>query len=88
MLSPTETSGNLGGNFYGRQVPGTARFLVDRARRILVGCTITGTEVADFLHAATIAVVSEVPLERLATPCCRSRLASSTTCLPEHHASR
>jgi hypothetical protein len=34
-------------------------------RGILVGCTITGPEVADFLHAATIAVVGEVPLERL-----------------------
>ena len=31
----------------------------------LVGCTITGAEVADFLHAATIAIVGEVPLERL-----------------------
>ena len=33
---------------------------VDRGR-----CRITGSEVADFLHAATIAVVGEVPLERL-----------------------
>jgi len=60
-----ETSGNAGGSFYGRGAPGTARFLVDRERRILVGCTITGSEVADFLHAATIAIVGEVPLERL-----------------------
>jgi dihydrolipoamide dehydrogenase len=61
----SETSGNAGGSFYGRGAPGTARFLVDRERRILVGCTITGSEVADFLHAATIAIVGEVPLERL-----------------------
>jgi pyruvate/2-oxoglutarate dehydrogenase complex dihydrolipoamide dehydrogenase (E3) component len=61
----TETSGNAGGSFYGRDAPGTARMLVDRERRILVGCTITGSEVADFLHAATIAIVGEVPLERL-----------------------
>jgi pyruvate/2-oxoglutarate dehydrogenase complex dihydrolipoamide dehydrogenase (E3) component len=61
----TETSGNAGGSYYGRNAPGTTRFLVDRERRILVGCTITGSEVADFLHAATIAVVGEVPLERL-----------------------
>ena len=39
--------------------------MVDRERRIVVGCTITGSEVADFLHAATIAIVGEVPLERL-----------------------
>jgi pyruvate/2-oxoglutarate dehydrogenase complex dihydrolipoamide dehydrogenase (E3) component len=61
----TETSGNAGGSFYGRNAPGTTRFLVDRERRLLVGCTITGSEVADFLHAATIAIVGEVRLERL-----------------------
>jgi pyruvate/2-oxoglutarate dehydrogenase complex dihydrolipoamide dehydrogenase (E3) component len=61
----TETSGNAGGTFYGHGAPGTARFIVDRERRILVGCTITGSEVAELLHAATIAIVGEVPLERL-----------------------
>jgi dihydrolipoamide dehydrogenase len=59
------TSGNAGGSFYGRGARGTTRWIVDRERRIVVGCTITGSEVADFLHAATIAVVGEVPLERL-----------------------
>ena len=61
----TSTSGNAGGSFYGRNAPGTTRWLVDRERRIVVGCTITGAEIADFLHAATIAIVGEVPLERL-----------------------
>jgi dihydrolipoamide dehydrogenase len=32
---------------------------------VIVGATITGSEIADFLHAATIAVVGAVPLERL-----------------------
>jgi dihydrolipoamide dehydrogenase len=32
---------------------------------VLVGVTFTGTEVADFLQAATIAVVGEVPITRL-----------------------
>ncbi len=31
----------------------------------IVGATITGAEIADFLHAATIAIVGEVPLDRL-----------------------
>src|SRR3954449_243541 len=61
----TQTSGNAGGSFYGRNAPGTTRWLVDRERRIVVGCTITGAEIADFLHAATIAIVGEVPYERL-----------------------
>ena len=59
------TSGNAGGSFYGRNAPGTARFVVDEARGLLVGATIVGAETADFLHAATIAVVGEVPLTRL-----------------------
>jgi pyruvate/2-oxoglutarate dehydrogenase complex dihydrolipoamide dehydrogenase (E3) component len=61
----TSTSGNAGGSFYGRNAPGTTRWIVDAERKIVVGCTITGAEVADFLHAATIAVVGEVPLARL-----------------------
>jgi len=61
----TSTSGNAGGSFYGRNAPGTMRWLVDKERQLVVGCTITGAEVADFLHAATIAIVGEVPLATL-----------------------
>jgi dihydrolipoamide dehydrogenase len=59
------TSGNAGGSFYGRGAPGTSRFVVDEDREVLVGATFTGAEVSDFVHAATIAVVGEVPLRRL-----------------------
>jgi pyruvate/2-oxoglutarate dehydrogenase complex dihydrolipoamide dehydrogenase (E3) component len=59
------TSANAGGSFYGRNAPGTSRIVVDEARRVIVGATFTGAEVADFLHAATIAVVAEVPIDRL-----------------------
>ena len=42
---------------------------------MVVGATITGPEVAEALHAATIAVVGEVPLDRLwhAVPCFPTR---------------
>jgi dihydrolipoamide dehydrogenase len=60
-----ETSRNAGGSFYGRNAPGTTRIVVDSRRSVIVGATFTGAEVADFLHAATIAVVAEVPLETL-----------------------
>jgi dihydrolipoamide dehydrogenase len=60
-----ETSGNAGGSFVGRNAPGTARLVVDDERRIVVGATITGAEVAEALHAATIAVIGEVPLDDL-----------------------
>jgi dihydrolipoamide dehydrogenase len=71
----TPTSGNAGGSFYGRNAPGTSRLLIDRERRIVVGATITGAEAADLLHAATVAVVGEIPLERLrhAIPCFPTR---------------
>jgi pyruvate/2-oxoglutarate dehydrogenase complex dihydrolipoamide dehydrogenase (E3) component len=56
---------NAGGSFVGRDAPGTARIVVDEDRRVIVGATFTGVEVAESLHAATIAVIGEVPLERL-----------------------
>ena len=59
------TSGNAGGSFYGRNAPGTTRIVVDEDRKVIVGATFVGFETADFVHAATIAVVGEVPLERL-----------------------
>ena len=66
----TETSGTAGGSFYGRNAPGTSRLVVDESRRVLVGATFVGADVSEFVHAATIAVVGEVTLDRLwhATP--------------------
>ena len=60
-----ETSGNAGGSFVGKGAPGTARLVVDEDRGVVVGATITGAEIAEALHAATIAVVGEVPLDDL-----------------------
>jgi pyruvate/2-oxoglutarate dehydrogenase complex dihydrolipoamide dehydrogenase (E3) component len=60
-----ETGGNAGGSFIGRGAPGTSRIVVDEDRRVIVGATITGSEVAEALHAATIAVVAEVALDDL-----------------------
>ncbi len=60
------TQGNAGASFYGRDdARGTTRLVVDDDRGVIVGATFTGPEVAEFLHAATIAVVGEVPLQRL-----------------------
>jgi dihydrolipoamide dehydrogenase len=61
-----ETSGTAGSSFAGRNTPGTSRLVVDDDRGTIAGATFTGFEVAEWLHAATIAVVCEVPLERLA----------------------
>ena len=60
-----ETGGNAGGSFIGHGAPGTARLVIDEQRRVIVGATITGAEIAEALHAATIAVVCEVSLDDL-----------------------
>jgi pyruvate/2-oxoglutarate dehydrogenase complex dihydrolipoamide dehydrogenase (E3) component len=44
---------------------GTAVAVVDAEREVLLGVTLVGPGVADLLHAATIAVVGEVPIARL-----------------------
>ncbi len=59
------TDGTAGASFQGKETGGTSRLVVDEPRGVIVGATFTGFETADFLHAATIAIVGEVPLERL-----------------------
>lgn len=44
---------------------GRARMVVDEKRRVLLGVTFVGPDVSELLQAATVAVVGEVPLERL-----------------------
>jgi len=44
---------------------GAVRMVVDEDRGVLVGLTFVGQDTAELLHAATIAVVGEVPLHRL-----------------------
>ncbi len=48
-----------------RPLPGQARAIVDKERRVLVGATFVGPDVAELLHSATIAVVGEVTIDRL-----------------------
>ncbi|MCG5439843.1 dihydrolipoyl dehydrogenase family protein [Micromonospora foliorum] len=44
---------------------GHARMVVDEDRKVIVGFTLAGPDVAELIHAATIAIVGEVPLDRL-----------------------
>jgi dihydrolipoamide dehydrogenase len=66
---------NAGASFIGRGAPGTARLVVEQTRGVIVGASFTGVEVAESLHAATVAVIGEVPLARLvhAVPCFPTR---------------
>ena len=44
---------------------GQARTVIDEDRQVLLGFTIVGADVAETLHAASIAVTGEVPIKRL-----------------------
>ncbi len=59
------TDGSPGASFQGKGTGGKSRFVVDQAKATIVGATFTGFETADFLQAATVAIVAEVPLARL-----------------------
>ena len=56
---------SAGASFHGRDTPGTSRIVVDERGGVIVGATFVGSEVAEWLHAATVAVVGAVPIERL-----------------------
>ncbi|HEY6730030.1 MAG TPA: FAD-dependent oxidoreductase [Solirubrobacterales bacterium] len=59
------TDGSAGASFQGKETGGTCRIVVDQAKGTIVGATFTGFETADFIQAATVAIVGEVPLSKL-----------------------
>ncbi|HWI74295.1 MAG TPA: NAD(P)/FAD-dependent oxidoreductase [Baekduia sp.] len=59
------SDGTAGASFHGRGAGGTSRIVVDEDRRVIVGATFVGADVAEWLHAATIAVVAEIPVDVL-----------------------
>lgn len=54
-----------GAALYADGYAGRARMVVDEARGVIVGMTVVGPSVGELIHAATIAIVGEVPLDRL-----------------------
>jgi len=61
----TPTSGTAGASFIGKDTPGTCKLVIDDQRDVILGATFTGVDIAEWLYAATIAVVGEVPLATL-----------------------
>jgi len=59
------TDGTAGASFQGKGTGGISRIVVDEASKTIVGATFVGFETADFLHAATVAIVGKVPLQQL-----------------------
>ncbi|WP_207453161.1 dihydrolipoyl dehydrogenase family protein [Herbiconiux sp. SYSU D00978] len=54
-----------GASLYADGYEGKARMVVDEQRKVLLGATFVGPDVAELLHSATIAVTAEVPIDRL-----------------------
>ena len=61
----TGTGDVAGAYTRGNGITGTSQILVDEDRRVLVGATFTGPDVQEMVHAATIAIVGEVPVDLL-----------------------
>lgn len=54
-----------GASLFADDYAGHARIVVDEDRQILVGATLVGSGVSELIHAATVAIVGEVPMRRL-----------------------
>jgi len=54
-----------GAAVYADDYSGQARMVIDEPRNVVVGMTLVGPSVGELIHAATIAVVGAVPIDRL-----------------------
>ena len=54
-----------GASLYADGYQGKARLVVDQERGVLVGMTLVGPSVGELIHAATIAIVGDIPISRL-----------------------
>jgi pyruvate/2-oxoglutarate dehydrogenase complex dihydrolipoamide dehydrogenase (E3) component len=54
-----------GAALYADHYAGQARMVIDAVRNVIVGVTLVGPSVGELIHAATIAVVGAVPIDRL-----------------------
>ncbi|WP_394216634.1 dihydrolipoyl dehydrogenase family protein [Brachybacterium vulturis] len=57
--------GAAGSSLLRDDATGTAQLVVDRAARTLLGATFVGPEASEMIHAATIAIVGQVPVHVL-----------------------
>lgn len=54
-----------GASLFADDYAGRARLVIDEKRNVILGATFVGAGTAELVHAATIAIVGEVPLDRL-----------------------
>lgn len=67
VLAVTHDVGHVaGGSLQGKGVGGPAKLVLDRGTRRVLGATLVGPGVAEMIHAATVAIVAGVTVDRLA----------------------
>ena len=54
-----------GASLYADGYRGRAKFVVDEDRKVVLGATLVGATAGELIHAATVAIVGEVPIDRL-----------------------
>lgn len=54
-----------GSSLHSENYKGWAQLVIDEDRKVILGATFAGPGVAELLHAATVAIVGAVPLDRL-----------------------
>jgi pyruvate/2-oxoglutarate dehydrogenase complex dihydrolipoamide dehydrogenase (E3) component len=54
-----------GSKLFADDYTGQARMVVDEDRRVMIGATLAGPGAGELIHAATVAVAGQVPLDRL-----------------------
>ncbi|GAA1688878.1 NAD(P)/FAD-dependent oxidoreductase [Microcella alkalica] len=64
-VSDYEIGHVAGASLHAEGYRGRARLVIDDARDVVIGFTAVGDDVAELVHAATIAIVGEVPIARL-----------------------
>ncbi|MFC5790808.1 NAD(P)/FAD-dependent oxidoreductase [Agromyces tardus] len=64
-LAEVEFSSVSGAGILADGYAGRARLVIDDERAVVVGATFVGQDTAELAHAATIAIVGEVPVDRL-----------------------
>ncbi|MDP9436167.1 MAG: NAD(P)/FAD-dependent oxidoreductase [Actinomycetota bacterium] len=60
-----QTASVAGGALVAADPRGKAQLVLDQQRRVVVGATFVGPQVGEMLHAATIAIVGQVPVDTL-----------------------
>jgi dihydrolipoamide dehydrogenase len=65
VVASAPFSGVAGASLLRDDVSGTARIVVDRRSRLLLGATFVGPDVGELVHAATVAIAGRVPVHVL-----------------------